>query len=118
MNISHLRQSLTENGLPVDQFDLLSELAANLPETNIAAVINGLNETESATLVSSLLRRLAPTLGVKYTHTDVLGQLGFPLREPAPTRSYDEDSAGSVEVAAAVPDMDVGADHYVNGNAG
>jgi hypothetical protein len=107
VRIAHLRQFLIQNGIPEDQFQRLSSLAEELPESNIAAEIGGLDETEAATLLSRLLRQLAPAIGVSFDHPDVLSQLGFPVSEPAPATS-----------PAAAASAEADANHYADGNAG
>lgn len=114
VRIAHLRQFLIQNGIPEDQFQRLSSLAEELPESNIAAEIGGLDETEAATLLSRLLRKLAPAIGVSFDHPDVLSQLGFPVSEPAAATSPAAAASAAADAASAATD----ANHYADGNAG
>jgi len=82
MNIDHLRHTLSDSGLDVRAIDELVTLASALPPSNISAAVSGLTETETATLLSYLLRTISPDVGVEFGHVDVLGTLRFPIVEP------------------------------------
>lgn len=69
-------------GVDAETFASLKNLAKNLPESNIKVLIPGLTSAESMTLTSRLLRRLAPELGVSFSHENVIDQVDFPMVEP------------------------------------
>lgn len=101
MDIAHLRHLMSKHGVRAEDFDELSRLAHDLPESNIEVVIPTLNAIESATLVSRLLHQLAPDVGAVFEHPDVLQQANFAVKEPARQQERVAEEY----------------DHYANGSA-
>ncbi len=73
---------LSKHGVGQAAIKSLLRLKEQLPESYIQAHIPSLSEAESAILVSALLRRLGPHIGVAFKHADVLKEAGFSAREP------------------------------------
>lgn len=82
MNIAKLQSLMSQYGVNADEFEQLSHAANQLPVSNIAVLMPTLSEVESATLMSRLLRRLAPEVGAVFEHPDVIEQANFAIAEP------------------------------------
>ena len=82
MKFDSIGVTLSNLGLEASAITELSTIAKDLPTVNIAAVVNGLDETETATLVSHLLQEIAPGLGVIFDHENLVSELGFPIYQP------------------------------------
>ena len=82
MNIAKLQPLMAQYGVTAEDFEQLSQAASLLPESYISVTMPTLNDVESATLMSRLLRRLAPEIGVIFEHPDVIEQVDFPIHEP------------------------------------
>ena len=100
MKLDFIADTLSNLGLDSAAIAELSAIAEKLPEANIAAAVNGLDETETATLVSHLLQHIAPDLGVTFQHEDLISSLGFPIYQPR----QDEGNSHAATVDAAGQD--------------
>lgn len=82
MNISRLQSALSRYGVDDDSFGELARLAEQIDGTFIEPQLPGIDETDSAVLVSHLLRKLAPALDVVFEHPDVVADVNFAVVEP------------------------------------
>lgn len=87
MNISHLEPLLRQYGVDDELIEELRTTAAALPsdfgDGNLSGLVlvEGLTEAESCALVSRILRKVGPTLGVKFSRPSLLDMFGFPQLE-------------------------------------
>lgn len=87
MDISRVEPLLRQYGVEEDLIEELRSAAAGLPpeltDGSLAglAKIDGLTDTESQVLASRILWKIAPILGVTFTHPNVLDLAGYPQLE-------------------------------------
>lgn len=103
MNIQPLKARMLLLGLSEEQFDELAGLAGQLPRTKISGQVAGLTELDTSVLLSHVLRTVAPDLGVRFEHPNLIGELGFELNEPQ--AHYTAAAAAAAETASATEDQ-------------
>ncbi len=87
MDISHVESLLRQYGVDEELLEELRSAAAGLsPELTDGSLsrlakIDGLTDTESQVLASRILWKIAPILGVTFTHPNVLDMAGYPQLE-------------------------------------